>query len=390
MRRLRRELRNAADAAAQVEAGTWENHKWASRDADIARLHESLASIAWSVKETAAKLQDLADSDPLTELRNHRSFHQRLQSEVSLSRAEDRELTLALLDIDHFTNFNLANGHSVGDEVLRLVAATLRQWAPRKATVARYGGEEFALILPGQDLSEAAVQLEALLRNVKATLKREGFEVTLSAGCAELTGATATPESLLLSAELALSNAKHLGRDRVSRFDRAQAALQDGSLQLDEFLEDGSLATIQALAAAVDAKDAYTQGHSLRVADYAAELVRRLGGSDAEAELVYRAGTLHDVGKIGVPDGILNKPGILSDEERTIMEAHPVLGEIIVKKVPQLSALLPGVRHHHERWNGTGYPDGLAGEEIPYMARVLALADTFDAMTSDRPYRKGM
>ena len=160
--------------------------------------------------------------------------------------------------------------------------------------------------------------------------------------------------------------------------------------QLHRFLKDGSLATIQALAAAVDAKDPYTQGHSQRVADYATSLARHVGASQAELELIHITGTLHDVGKIGVPDAILKKPGRLDDEERIVMETHPVLGEVIVRKAPQLAATLPGVRHHHERWDGKGYPDGLAGEAIPLMARYLALADTFDAMTSDRPYRKGL
>ena len=160
--------------------------------------------------------------------------------------------------------------------------------------------------------------------------------------------------------------------------------------QLHRFIKDGSLATIQALAAAVDAKDPYTQGHSQRVAQYASELAQFIGMPSSEVELIHTTGTLHDVGKIGIPDAILKKPSWLDEDERTVMETHPVLGEVIVRKVPQLAATLPGVRNHHERWDGKGYPDGLAGEAIPLMARLLALADTFDAMTSDRPYRKGM
>ena len=112
--------------------------------------------------------------------------------------------------------------------------------------------------------------------------------------------------------------------------------------------------------------------------------------SQANVELIHTTGTLHDVGKIGVPDSILQKPGKLEAEERSIMETHPVLGEVIVRKAPQLALTLPGVRHHHERWDGGGYPDGLAGRSIPDTARILAIADTYDAMTSDRPYRKGL
>ncbi len=126
------------------------------------------------------------------------------------------------------------------------------------------------------------------------------------------------------------------------------------------------------------------------MAEYASALARHIGLTPAEIDLVYTTGTLHDVGKIGVPDAILKKPAALDAEERAVMQTHPVLGEVIVRKAPQLAATLPGVRHHHERWDGRGYPDGLKAEAIPLIARLLAVADTFDAMTSDRPYRKGM
>lgn len=202
---------------------------------------------------------------------------------------------------------------------------------------------------------------------------------------------TRQAEGLVMAAELAVSRAKQLGRNRVCRFDAVPGADEaTDPYQLHRFLRDGSLATIQALAAAVDAKDPYTQGHSTRVAEYAARLASWTGASQSDIDLVHTTGTLHDVGKIGVPDSILQKPGRLDDEERRVMETHPVLGEVIVKKAPQLALSLPGVRHHHERWDGGGYPDGLAGEAIPYVARILAVADTYDAMTSDRPYRKGM
>jgi HD-GYP domain-containing protein (c-di-GMP phosphodiesterase class II) len=213
----------------------------------------------------------------------------------------------------------------------------------------------------------------------------------VSIGCADSLQASSEPAGLIIASELAMNRAKQLGRDRVCRFDHVPGAeTASDPFQLHRLLQDASLATIQALAAAVDAKDAYTEGHSRRVAEYASDLARYLGRKDAEVDLIYRTGTLHDVGKIGVPDSILKKPGRLTEEERAIMETHPVLGEVIVRKAPQLEDTIPGVRHHHERWDGQGYPDGLAGDHIPFMARVLAVADTFDAMTSDRPYRKGM
>ncbi len=218
----------------------------------------------------------------------------------------------------------------------------------------------------------------------------DAAKITLSVGCAEFGTQTKQAEGLILAAELAGSQAKQLGRDRVCRFDSVPGADENADpYQLHKFLKDSSLATIQALAAAVDAKDPYTQGHSRRVAEYACALARHIGLPADEIELLYTTGTLHDVGKIGVPDAILKKPGRLDDDERAIMETHPALGEVIVRKAPILAPTLPGVRHH-EKWDGTGYPDALAGEAIPYHARLLAVADTYDAMTSDRPYRKGL
>nr|WP_281380299.1 HD-GYP domain-containing protein [Armatimonas rosea] len=149
------------------------------------------------------------------------------------------------------------------------------------------------------------------------------------------------------------------------------------------------LVTVQTLAAAGDARDTYTRGHSDRVAEYARQLAVALGFSQEQVERIHTIGTLHDVGKIGIPDSVLLKPGPLDPDERKVMESHAVRSEELIRNVPSLVATLPGIRHHHERWDGKGYPDGLAGEEIPLDARVLALADTFDALTSDRPYRKG-
>jgi len=182
-----------------------------------------------------------------------------------------------------------------------------------------------------------------------------------------------------------------MGRNRICRFDSVPgAAHDDDPFQLQKYLKDSTLATIQALAGAVDAKDPYTQGHSMRVAKFAADLARYMGNPKEFIELVYKTATLHDVGKIGVPDSVLSKPSRLDAEEKAIMESHSVLGELIVKKAPQLHDVLPGVRHHHERWDGKGYPDKLMGKDIPLLARYISIADTFDAMTSDRPYRKAL
>lgn len=187
---------------------------------------------------------------------------------------------------------------------------------------------------------------------------------------------------------MAVNQAKAGGRNRVRKFQGFDQAV--GEEELRSFLQQGSYAAVRALAEAVDAKDAYTRGHSQRVALYARDLARIGGHDPGFIDLVYVTGTLHDVGKIGVPDVALKKEGKLTDEEFDMIKLHPGLGEKIVGQIPQLHDTLQGIRSHHERWDGRGYPDSLEGESIPLIARILAVADTFDAMTSDRPYRKGM
>jgi HD-GYP domain-containing protein (c-di-GMP phosphodiesterase class II) len=170
---------------------------------------------------------------------------------------------------------------------------------------------------------------------------------------------------------------------------REMGILQTVFNNMTETLRTNEFITVQTLAAAVDARDAYTRGHSDRVADYARQLAVKMRLSAEMVERIYVIGTLHDVGKIAIPDTILLKPGALSSEEWEIMQSHAVRSEELIRNVPTLAPTLPGIRHHHERWDGKGYPDGIAGETIPLEARILALADTFDALTSDRPYRKG-
>ncbi len=157
-------------------------------------------------------------------------------------------------------------------------------------------------------------------------------------------------------------------------------------LELQQMFEG----TIQSLVSALDAKDAYTCGHSNRVSELTVELASRLGYDEEGISRVRMGGILHDIGKIGIDDAVLRKPGRLTDEEFDQIKQHPVLGYEILKGIRQFRKILPSVRHHHESWDGSGYPDGLAGDEIPRDAQIMAVADAFDAMTSDRPYRPGM
>jgi diguanylate cyclase (GGDEF)-like protein len=389
---LTRPLDGVVQAARTLQEGGWPEPFDVRRSDEIGLLQSVFNEMTTAMRESQARLLALIDIDPLTELDNHRRFQERLTQETARCSQSGESLSLLLFDIDHFQAYNRQYGHAAGDKALQQLAHVLRECLPEVAISSRFGGEEFAVLLP-QHGPESAEQVAEQIRLAANIAWREtGMgELTVSAGCATFGTHTSRAEGLVLAVELAVSQAKQLGRNRVCRFDSMPGADPSADpYQLHQFLKDGSLATIQALAAAVDAKDTYTQGHSQRVAQYAAELAAYVGLTKAEVDLVFTAGSLHDVGKIGVPDAILKKVGRLTEEEKAVMETHPVLGEVIVRKAPQLAATLPGIRSHHERWDGRGYPDGLAGENIPLIARILAVVDTFDAMTSDRPYRKGL
>ena len=386
-RSLTRPLGGVVQAAETLRRGEWPERFAAGRTDEIGLLQTVFNDMTASLRSSQDRLLALIDTDLLTGLDNHRRFQERLEQEAARCVHSGEGFSLVLLDLDHFGAYNRQHGHAAGDKALQDTAALIQALLPALASSSRYGGEKFALLLPHCALAEA----ESVAETVRAAVALMDCKLTLSAGCAEFGTHSAAGAGLVLAAELAVSRAKQLGRNQVCRFDTLPGAdISADPYQLHRFLKDESLSTIQALAAAVDAKDPYTQGHSSRVARYAVALAQSIGLSDAEVDLVHITGTLHDVGKIGVPDSILKKPSFLDDEERRVMETHPALGEVIIRKAPQLAPTLPGVRHHHERWDGKGYPDGLAGEGIPQLARLLAVADTFDAMTSDRPYRKGL
>jgi diguanylate cyclase (GGDEF)-like protein len=394
-RRLAMPLDGVVAAARLLREGRWpERLAGGEGGNEIGLLRSAFNEMTMSLRAAQERLLSLIDTDPLTGLDNHRRFQERLAQEVQRADASGEPLSLLLVGIDHFQAFNQGHGHAEGDGALRDMADLIRGVLPPVAVAARYAGDEFAVLLPRTDPA-GALEMAERIRAAVNTDKH--WALTVSVGYAARGEGTSERESLALAAELALTQAKHLGRDRVCGFDAVACAVgttcgAGGArpYHLQRFLRDGSLSTIQALAAAVDAKDPYTQGHSRRVADLAQLLAEHLHLSPEQVDRVFTAATLHDVGKIGIPDRVLQKAERLDREEQRLMETHPVLGEVIVGKVPQLGDTLAGVRSHHERWDGRGYPDGLSGEQIPLDARILALADTFDAMTSDRPYRRGL
>lgn len=351
------------------------------------RLAEFAALVAMAVSNAAgrARLAALAANDPLTGLANHRTFHERLRGEAARAERHAHSLALVMLDIDHFKAVNDGYGHDVGDKVLLEVSRRLAAEAREGEVVARVGGEEFAWILPETNLAEAHCAAQRLLGALSSTPFPVVGTVTASAGVCDLHTAGSS-EDLFRFADGALFWAKRQGRNQVC--DYAPHALD--SLSATEHAarleKTQALSSIRVLARVVDTKDPSTTQHSLRVAAMAVRLATALGWDAERTSRMHEAGLLHDVGKIGVPDAVLFKPGRLTDEEFTVIRLHAELGARIITDIvtPEQVAW---VRHHHERFDGRGYPDGLSGADIPDGARILAVADAWDVMTSERSYK---
>jgi len=347
-----------------------------------------LVALAIANAESRARLTELAATDPLTGLANHRAFHDRLAQEVARARREDVPLSVLVLDIDHFKAVNDAHGHHAGDRVLIELARRLLRTVRAEDMVARIGGEEFAVLLPGADERQARTLAERVGRIVRTEAFPGIGRLTISGGVCELSRAR-DQEELLRLADGALYWAKANGRDVAVVYSPEVVEALSAEERAEKLLRDRALAALGALAKAVDAKDHTTREHSERVAELAVALADGLGWPLADVMRLREAGLLHDVGKIGVPDHILSKPGPLTDEEFAQIMLHAPLGARIVAEVLD-DEQVDWVRHHHERWDGGGYPDGVRGEDISPGARILALADAFDAMTAERPYREGM
>ncbi len=334
-----------------------------------------------------------ASEDGLTGLLNHRAFQTRLEEEVARAHRGAHPLTLLMADMDDFGTINNAYGHQVGDATLSAVATAIRRTVRAQDVAARYGGDEFVVILPETSMEDALGLAERLRGAIESLVVVDGaltICVHASIGVAALPLHALSREELIRAADQAAYAAKHAGKGRVGRPEDAAFTLDRDPASLAAQLEHANLATVAALAAAVDAKDTYTRGHSQRVSAYAGVLARLMQRTPDDIARVELAGLLHDVGKIGVPDAILAKPSKLSPQEFVVIRQHTLTGERMLASVPFLHDILPAVRHHHERWDGTGYPDGLRGEDIPLDATILMVADSLDAMTSSRTYRPAL
>jgi diguanylate cyclase (GGDEF)-like protein len=348
----------------------------------IAALVGPLAAISLYQRSThrALSAMRLALTDPLTGLGNHRNFHERLQRELAKAEDSGGLVSLCLLDIDDFKRINDQHGHPAGDRVLTQVAARMRQGGE----AFRLGGDEFALLLPAVDDATALTIARAIVQRIGEWGVGQLGAITVSAGVATFPQHGRERDALIRLADGALYWAKEHGKNQVrlaGSVDLAEfEAVAGGADRLARFR------AAAALARAVDSRDAFTGSHSERVAAIAGAIGEQLGLSAPQVELTRLAGSLHDLGKLAIPEEILQKPGELSSAERLVVQRHPQIGHRMLESLG-VDPVGDWVLHHHERWDGNGYPEGLAGEEIPLGARIIYVAEVFDAMTFGRLYR---
>jgi diguanylate cyclase (GGDEF)-like protein/putative nucleotidyltransferase with HDIG domain len=358
-------------------------------DIDLITTLASEAAIAIENAELYAKARERANIDDLTGLFNHRYFHQRTDEEITRASRFGEVFCLLSIDLDFFKTYNDVHGHLYGDEILRKVGETIKASIRNIDMAFRYGGDEFSIILPQTSVDGAYKAAERIRKSLESEVDTKSRLLTCSIGIASWPTDGVMREELIRTADTALYYAKQTGGNRTclaSEIPISEAL--DGKFSINN--KGAILNTIYALAATVDAKDHYTYGHSKKVSKYATDLAVALGLSDERVSAIHAAALLHDIGKIGVSDQILGKAGPLNDEEWKPIYAHPTMGVSILKHVDSLKDCLAAVQYHHERYDGTGYPSGLKGSNIPLDARILAIADTFDAMTSSRPYRNQM
>ncbi len=331
-----------------------------------------------------------AATDPLTGLGNHRTFHKRIRDEVASTQENGASVGLILLDIDGFKGINDSLGHLAGDDILRKLALALRGIV-NEGDAYRYGGDEFAVVLPGASHNKTAEVAEQLRLAVEGMTVGDDDKLTVSLGVGSLPEMAASAEELVYRADMAMYWAKSTGKNRVGDWDGllSRRTEETGSEYLSG-RRTQSDDVVAALLSALAAKDPVTRAHSDRCTWYVARLAKQLGLSEQDTSAAALAALLHDVGKLAIPDYVLCKPGPLDENEWVQIRQHPTIALHMLSHIEEISDAIPIVLHHHEHFDGSGYPDSLAGHDIPIASRVMHVIDAFDAMTTDRPYRKAM
>ena len=339
-------------------------------------------------REHTKELKNLANVDELTGLYNHRYFQEFLQKSIDEADKKKQEVSLLFMDIDYFKNFNDINGHQAGDLLLKEISQILKYCIRDTDAVARYGGEEFAVILPNTTEKNALKIGERIRSSIQSTYfkgqeNQPDKNITISIGVSSYPKRAISKHQLINTADDALYRAKSFNRNRVELYHSV----------LDELSEnrDINIDTVKSLKYfinMINIKDRYTYGHTERVVIYSKYFGEYINLTEEEKIKLQVSAYLHDIGKLEIPEEVLNKKEKLTQSERQMFINHPQVGVDLIKNIEQLSEFKLIIKHHHERYDGNGYPSGLKGLDIPYLSRILTIVDSFDAMTSNRTYNK--
>jgi diguanylate cyclase (GGDEF)-like protein/putative nucleotidyltransferase with HDIG domain len=369
--------------------GADRGQRWLLLFGVVAVIALMVAVLRERVDRLIARLADAARTDPLTGLLNRRGFQELMEIETERALRSARPLAILVGDLDHFKHLNDRLGHAAGDVALKRFAEVASSASRRIDAVARIGGEEFALLLPDTEQHAAYLLAERLRRAAKEPSAAGDSELpTVSFGVASFPTHAADAEALMHAADQALYAAKAMGRDRSVIYNPEVLASVLGG-NLDPAAGNEHLSAVLVLAETLDLRDSGTSSHSQTVGRLAALIAKALGFDDARVERIRLAGILHDIGKIGIPDWILHKPGSLDGAEWAEVKKHSEMGARIAASA-KLDDISEWILYHHERVDGTGYPSRLPGDKIPVEAKILAVADAYEAMTAERVYKRAM
>ena len=367
------------------------------------------------------KTNKYANTDTLTTLYNHRGFQEVLANEIEKAKDNGTHLSVVMFDVNNISKINRELGHAKGDEVIKIIAEKVKQNIKNTDSAGRYGGDEIAVIMPDTDTKDAKYMAEYITYCLSCCFVDDVGPVKVSVGVATYPDCAQDQEKLLVLAEQAMFISQAKGyKEGMSAIISSQDFNFWDDIAINSFAEilakrhfenginfeeelvkrlnnseiinhNNIMEIVTSLAGAIDAKDPYTKGHSTSVSRYSEALASALNLPQSEVDRIKIGAMLHDVGKIGIPENVLKKPGKLDDEEWEIMKQHPTIGvEKVLEPNEALREFIPIVKYHHERLDGKGYPEGLKGDKIPLEARIVSVADAYHALVSDRPYRKGM
>lgn len=370
---------------------------YTQKDVSFLSSINSVASIAIKNSSLYETAYEEARKDYLTGVSNRKCFYETMG--ICCTQGNYAFGALLMINVDDFKLYNQLYGDEEGDEALKRIAKIIQEEITGECVIARFSGKEFAVLLPERTTDEVKALAEDIslkIREMNHTADKAGEYAlkALTVSCGIATGVCPLDDyhELINQANMAVYYAKQAGKNRVMIYKEGQNGSEDKSFEMtyQPGIYSEYSTTIYALTAAIDAKDHYTFSHSENVAYYSRELAKAYGMNEEGINVVYEAGLLHDIGKIGINEEILNKPGKLTEEEYEVMKTHVSLSIGIIRHLPSLDYVIPAVIGHHERYDGQGYPRGIGGKDIPLMARILCIADSFDAMVSKRSYKEEM